>query len=117
MKLTKEKLQQIIKEELGNMMSEEQSSDLDKARDFLEKAYNMAKDNENQVQTKVVRQFITALRDGADSSIGPMDPDTVKSLDRDVREKLGIRTVGPIGFMGFGDRAEADPRPYGKLGS
>lgn len=117
MKLTKSKLQQIIKEELDNMMSEEHSSDHAKAEDFLKKAYSMAKDDKNQVETKTVRRIITHLRDGGESSIGPMDPNEVQKLDREVREKLGIKSVGPIGFMGFGDEPEADPRPYGKLGS
>ena len=117
MKLTKSKLQQIIKEELENMMGEESSSDHAKAEDFLKKAYSMAKDDKNQVETQTVRRIITHLRDGGESSIGPMDPYEVQKLDREVREKLGIEAVGPIGFMGFDDEPEADPRPYGKLGS
>jgi hypothetical protein len=117
MKLTKSKLQQIIKEELENMMGEESSSDHAKAEDFLKKAYSMAKDDKNQVETQTVRRIITHLRDGGESSIGPMDPYEVQRLDREVREKLGIEAVGPIGFMGFDDEPEADPRPYGKLGS
>ena len=98
-------------------MGEESSSDHAKAEDFLKKAYSMAKDDKNQVETQTVRRIITHLRDGGESSIGPMDPYEVQRLDREVREKLGIEAVGPIGFMGFDDEPEADPRPYGKLGS
>lgn len=110
MKLTKSKLKQIIKEELDNMMGEESSSDHVKAEEYLRSAYSMAKDDNNQIDTKVNQGFITALRDGADSNIGPMDPQTVLNLSHEVQKDMGIELVGPSGFLGFAnddDDAEA----------
>tara|TARA_R110002095_G_scaffold143959_1_gene124520 strand:+ start:42 stop:401 length:360 start_codon:yes stop_codon:yes gene_type:complete len=119
MKLTKQKLQQIIKEELENLMGDEPSSDLSKARDFIEKSYNMVKNDENQIELKINQQIITHLRDGGESSIGPIDAEEILALSHQVQKDMGIEMIGPVGFSGFADpdRKEADPRPYGNLGS
>lgn len=101
MKLTKQKLQQIIKEELDNMMSKESPSDHAKAEEYLKTVYGMAKDGNDQIDRKVNQGIITALRDGADSNIGPMDPQTVLNLSHKVLKDLGIELVGGIGFSGF----------------
>jgi hypothetical protein len=99
MKLTKQKLQQIIKEELDNMMAEESSSDYAKAEEYLRAVYSTAKDG--KIDRKVNQGIITALRDGADSNIGPMDPQTVLNLSHKVQRDMGIELVGGIGFSGF----------------
>ena len=128
MKLTKEKLQQIIKEELENLMGDEPSSDLSKARDFIEKSYNAVKNDENQIEMEINQKIITHLRDGGnklvlplqlESSIGPIDAEEILALSHQVQKDMGIEMIGPVGFSGFADpdRKEADPRPYGNLGS
>ena len=128
MKLTKLKLQQIIKEELENLMGDEPSSDLSKARDFIEKSYNAVKNDENQIEMEINQKIITHLRDGGnklvlplqlESSIGPIDADKILKLSHQVQKDMGIEMIGPVGFSGFAvpDRKEADPRPYGNLGS
>ena len=68
---------------------------------------------------EINQQIITHLRDGGESSIGPIDADEILALSHQVQKDMGIEMIGPVGFSGFADpdRQEADPRPYGDLGS
>jgi len=93
MKLTKEKLQQIIKEELETFVSEEaEGSAHAGVRDLLKKAYKMAKvmhpSRKDIVSDGFRERMIQAISDGAFGGVGPVDRKDVEEIEREVYEKM-----------------------------
>ena len=117
MKLTKEKLQQIIKEELDNMMAEESSSDYDRAKEWLKGVHGMMSKKGKIVSGEMRDRLRGILADGGakddDGMIAPLSRDDVMRLENEAQNELYPRKDPEPSP----DSQEADPRPYGKLGS
>ena len=117
MKLTKSKLQQIIKEELDNIMSEEQSSDYDRAKEWLKGVHRMMSKKGRIVNMEMRDRLRGILADGGakddDGMIAPLSRDDVMRLENEAQKELYPRKDPEP----KPDSKEADPRPYGKLGS
>ena len=93
MKLTKEKLQQIIKEELETFVSEEaEGSAHAGVRDLLKNAYKMAKvmhpSRKDIVSDGFRERMIQAISDGAFGGVGPVDRKDVEEIEREVYKKM-----------------------------
>ena len=117
MKLTKAKLKQIIKEELGNLMSEESSSDYDRAKEWLKGVHRMMRKKGKIVPMEMRDRLRGILGNGGAKDdhgmIPPLDHGDVMQAENEAQAELYPRK-DPIPDP---DRKEADPRPYGDLGS
>lgn len=117
MKLTKSKLQQIIKEELDNMMAEESSSDYDRAKEWLKGVHGMMSKKGKIVNMEMRDRLRGILADGGAKDdggmIAPLSRDDVMRLENEAQNELYPRKDQDQ----EPDYQEPDPRPYGKLGT
>jgi uncharacterized protein (DUF2344 family) len=95
MKLTKEKLQQIIKEELENLVNEQATSDYDRAKEWLKGVHEMMKEKGKIVPMEMRDRLRGILINGGakddEGMIAPLDRDDVMRLENEAMKELNPR--------------------------
>ena len=123
MKLTKEKLQQIIKEELENLVNEQATSDYDRAKEWLKGVHEMMKEKGKIVPMEMRDRLRGILINGGakddEGMIAPLDRDDVMRLELQAMRELGAKNPTPKSTVSDEDslksmaRAnEADPERF-----
>jgi len=92
MKLTKDKLQQIIKEELENHVNEQASPDYDRAKEWLKGVHSMMKEKGRIVPMEMRDRLRGILADGGakddEGMIPPLSRDDVMRLENEAMMEL-----------------------------
>mgnify|MGYP004078076143 CR=1 FL=1 len=116
MKLTKEKLQQIIKEELENLVNEEAVSDYDRAKEWM-KGVERLMDKEGKSINREMRQRLHGvLADGGAKDdkgmIAPLSMDDIRKLDMEARRELADENPTPISTVSPEDSLRSQAAAY-----
>jgi hypothetical protein len=92
MKLTKEKLQQIIKEELESLVNEQATSDYDRAKEWLKGVHRMMSKKGRIVPMEMRDRLRGILADGGakddEGMIAPLSRDDVMRLENEAMMEL-----------------------------
>ena len=99
MKLTRQKLQQIIKEELENLVNEEATSDYDRAKEWLKGVHEMMKEKGKIVPMEMRDRLRGILVSGGakddDGQIAPLSRDDVMQLENEAMRELADENPTP----------------------
>ena len=116
MKLTKEKLQQIIKEELENLVNEEAVSDYDRAKEWMKGVERMMSKSGKSINREMRERLHGVLADGGAKDdkgmIGPLSMSDVRQLDMEARRELAAEEPTPKSTVSPEDSLRSQAAAY-----
>lgn len=116
MKLTKEKLQQIIKEELENLVNEEAVSDYDRAKEWMKGVERLMSKEGKSINREMRQRLHGVLADGGAKDdkgmIGPLSMSDVRKLDMEARRELADENPTPKSTVSPEDSLRSQAAAY-----